>query len=385
MKIAVVGGAGAMGSGVVKDLLSRQSEGIEKVVVLELDAERAKEKLGELLGDHRLEIKAVDARNREETSKVLKEVDACANAGPYDTIPDVMYACLDAGCHCTDLGTWGHVTMELKKELHETFVGRNISAILGMGNAPGQTNILAKYGVDQLDKVEKVSVYWAAKILGPESLVFIPPYHLPTLLLEYTTNYFQYLDGELRRVFPIDGKQTVAFPEPIGKAECFFSVHPEPITMSYSFKNKGIKEATWRLSPPVFVDRTMKSLVAVGFGDDEPLEIEGAKIVPSVFLETLVRRNIQKNKEKTIEPKEKYDVHRAVVEGEKEGKKLRYTVDCIGSGGTPINESVGVQMLARREIKPGVWFPEECIDAKKYFEEMKKRSFRFTVLREEEL
>ena len=385
MKIAVVGGAGAMGSGIVRDLLSIESEGVRKAIVLELNAAKAKQNLSELLEDDRLQIKAVDARNREEISKVLKEVDACANAGPYTIIPDIMNACLDAECHYTDLGTWGHVTMQLKEELHEKFIEKNISAILGMGNAPGMTNILARYGVDRLDTVEKANVYWAAKYFGPESLVFVPPYHLPTICLEYSTPYFQYLDGGLESVFPADGKQTVMFPEPIGKAECVFSVHPEPTTMSYSFKNKGIKEATWRLSPPEFVDKTMKALIAVGFGDEEPLEINGVKIVPSDFLEALTRRNIEKNKEKITEPEEKHDIHRAAVEGEKEGGDTRWIIDCIGSGGTGINASIGVQMLARGEIKPGVWFPEECVNTKKYIEEMKKRNFKVTVLREEAL
>ena len=54
MRVAVFGGAGLMGSGTVRDLVSRQSGGIESVVVADVNEAGAR-RLVEELGDPRLQ------------------------------------------------------------------------------------------------------------------------------------------------------------------------------------------------------------------------------------------------------------------------------------------------------------------------------------------
>lgn len=49
---------------------------------------------------------------------------------------------------------------------------------------------------------------------------------------------------------------------------------------------------------------------------------------------------------------------------------------------TSMSASIGAQMLGRGEIKPGVWGPEECVDTKRFFEELKKRNFKVIMSEE---
>jgi len=51
---------------------------------------------------------------------------------------------------------------------------------------------------------------------------------------------------------------------------------------------------------------------------------------------------------------------------------------------TSMSASIGAQSLGRKEIPPGVCGPEECLDIKHFFAEMKKRHFRITMQTTEE-
>jgi hypothetical protein len=62
-----------------------------------------------------------------------------------------------------------------------------VPAVLGMGSTPGTMNVLARYGVDLLDTVERADALCAwvdeASVEGP----FIPPYALRTMQEEPTS------------------------------------------------------------------------------------------------------------------------------------------------------------------------------------------------------
>lgn len=320
---------------------------------------------------------------------MLEGADVCANEVNIWTHPnlarDVMDACLDATCHYTDLGVVpGPETMKIREEFHGKFIEKNISAILGMGTGPGTTNILAKYCAERLDKVEKIEIYVVAEKQGAESPVFVPYYDVLSMCAEYGETSYQFIGGELKKMPPYSGEQTAIFPEPIGKVRCHHVVHPEPTTISHTLKDKGIKEVTYRQKRCADEWMIMKSLMTCGFGDIEPLEIKGVKAVPREYLNALIARNIRKNEAKIIEPEKEYSMCRVVAEGEKDRRKIKYTVDRVGGHGTPITQSYAAQLLARGKIEAGVWFPEQCIDPEGYLEEMKKKGFRFKVTIERE-
>lgn len=143
---------------------------------------------------------------------------------------NIFNACLEARRPYLDLGGLGIFTRK-QKELHEKFVKRDVQAVLGMGSAPGFTNVLAKCCAEQLDKVEKLNVYWAGKYVGPESPVFVPPYNILTLISEYADTNMQYMDGEYREMPPLSGGQFMDLPQPFGRSEFVHTSHSETATI----------------------------------------------------------------------------------------------------------------------------------------------------------
>jgi len=81
MKIVILGGAGLMASGTVRDLISPQSSGVEKIYVADVDMARA-QRLVETLKDPRLTAVELDVSDPARTKSLIEKGDICINAVP---------------------------------------------------------------------------------------------------------------------------------------------------------------------------------------------------------------------------------------------------------------------------------------------------------------
>lgn len=390
MRVAVFGGAGLMGSGTVRDLVSAQSSGVEAVLVADVN-EGAAHRLVEGLGDARLQAVGLDVRDREACLRLLEQVDICINGVPTfaGVQMEIFHACLEARRHYLDYGGMGVFTVQQKAEAAD-WEKAGVTAVLSNGADPGMSNMLCKAAAEGLDTVEAINLYWAATTVGPESPVLVPPYNITTLLGEYANPSRQFLDGQLVEVPAQSGQQTLMLPPPFGETEFMHTQHSEPLTVPFArgIADKGIREFTWRLHLPRAEHEVYRALVKVGFGNfADPLHIRGVDVTPAEFLEALIARNIEQNRA-GIPEQEYYEVHLAVGRGAKGGRVAKVTCtvlvgpdpffDGYNDAGTSMNMSIAAQLLGRHPNLPGVWGPEEYFDTGEYFEELRKRHFNVT-------
>ncbi len=309
-----------------------------------------------------------------------------------------MKSCVRSGCHYNDLGGLFYGTIEQKK-LFDDFKKSGINAVLCIGGAPGITNVLARYAYDRLDEVETVSLSDAAvdmtDMKGID--VFMPGYSIRTIMEEYAAQPVEFIDGKLKKLTPLSGAMDIDFPEPVGRRTCIHTLHSEPATIGESFKDKGIKEVTWRLSLPPDFEKKAIFLASLGFSEDKPIDVQGVKIVPRDVIAAIVDKHI-KDRTKGVELTIKdLEILRAQVIGKKDGKKVEYNVDCTakthtrwgcssGDVCTAVPQSICTQMQVRGEIKePGVWAPEQVIDPEYFFKELAKREMTFQVTKKEDI
>src|SRR5271170_4128516 len=110
MRVLILGGAGLMGAGTVRDLLSPLSAGITRVIVADANAER----LAALMPkDPRLETRVVDIAERTGLRELLGDCDLCINAVPTFAghQMSIFEACFDAGRTYVDYGGMGVYTI----------------------------------------------------------------------------------------------------------------------------------------------------------------------------------------------------------------------------------------------------------------------------------
>jgi len=109
MRAIVVGGAGAMGHIVVRDLA--RSPGVELVTVADLDAERAAQVAAATAKESAgAEIRSAGANVADHAfPDLLAGHDVCIASVAYRLNLHIVQACLTAGCHYVDLGGLFHV------------------------------------------------------------------------------------------------------------------------------------------------------------------------------------------------------------------------------------------------------------------------------------
>lgn len=391
MHYLVLGGAGMMGAGTVRDLLSPLSENVTRVTVADNSPERLRA-LEQSLDDDRLVTSRFDVSNRNATIDLIASADICINAVPtFAGLQMEIFAhCLAARRPYVDYGGMGVYTV-LQKKQHEEWAELGLTAVLGLGADPGMSNVICKAAADRLNTIEAINLYWAATLVGEENPVLVPPYSIPTVLAEYSNNNQQFLDGRLQEVPALSQPEILDLPAPFGPTEFSFTQHSEPLTVPFAkgIADKGIREMTWKLSLPKAEHQAWIGLIKAGFGDyDNPVEVDGVNVTPRAFLEKLIDRNIAQNAER-IPVQDSYEIHIAIGRGTIGNSKatVRCTVFCEPhalyenylDAATSMNVSLGAQLIMRNPMQPGVWGPEEYFDVDQYFAELHKRKFRTEV------
>jgi saccharopine dehydrogenase-like NADP-dependent oxidoreductase len=394
MKIAVIGGAGAMARTIVRDL--SENTRVKEILIADYQGDKAEE-FAASFKDPRLKASFLDAYKIEEATELIKDYDAVINSAQYYVNISVMKACVRAGCHYNDLGGMFHTTRE-QRNLFDEFKQAKLTAVLGIGGAPGITNVLARYGYDQLDTVEIVRVSDAGVDMTDMKGInaFVPGYSIRTIMEEYSDEAVEFIDGEYKTLPPISGAMEIDFPEPIGRRTCIHTLHSEPATIPASFRDKGIREVTWRLSLPAEFEKKAQFLASLGFASKNPLEVEGVKVAPIEVLAAVVDKQIEDKLGGVKLKIEDMECLRAQIIGEKNGRKAEFIIDCIvgthsrwgcssGDVSTGVPPCIAAQMQVEGRIQPGVWGPEQAIEPEYFFRELAKREMRIQVTKKEDL
>jgi len=394
MKIVVIGGTGVMGRTIVRDL-SESSE-VKEILITSRQERKAKEYAASFK-DPRIKGSGVDPNKIEEAANVIKGYDAVINAAMYYCNLSVMRACLEAGCHYNDLGGFYHITREQLK-LFDDFKKAGLTAVLGIGAGPGITNMLSRYSYDRLDEVEKVHVsFGMVDMTDMKGIdIFQPGYSIVTIMREFSDEAWQFINGE-DKVFPPGSEpEEIVYPEPIGPVTCVHTLHSEPATIPASYKDKGVKEVTWKLGLPPNFEERVSFLVSLGLASPEPVNVQSMEVVPLEVLAVATDKQVREKLAGVKLELNQTGCARAQVIGKKNGRKMEYIVDCII--GTPLRlgglidvmtgvpPSITAQMQVKGMIKePGVWAPEQVIPPEYFFGELAKREMRVQVTTKEDL
>jgi saccharopine dehydrogenase-like NADP-dependent oxidoreductase len=385
MKIVVLGGAGLMGRIAVKDLAASQA--VDQVVIADRDTELANKVAGLIpVGRSKISVVHTDVTDHDKLVLTLRGADAVLNAVHYYFNLDVMRACLEAETHYTDMGGLFHNTRK-QLALHDQFAEAGLTAVLGMGSAPGVPNVQSRYAADRLDTIEHIRIYDG--ILPPPGDDIRFGYAIPTIIDELVMPPMVFRDGEFVEERPLAGKEDYWFTPPVGLLHCHLSLHSEVATLPVTFKDKGIRECFfkinyWGMSPEAFAK--VKLLADLGFAGDEPVDVRGTPVRPRDMLVTLLADYIPPLEaflQEAADPTRWTKEIVTEVKGTQVGKEVIYrlgTLTAIGSLPTGVAPSITAQSLAAGRVPgPGVFPPEVAIDPLPFFEQLAQRDIATRV------
>ena len=371
-RVVVLGGAGAMGRIIARDLAWA---GLAEPVIADRELEPARD-----LG---VELVSVDVRDPDSLARALTGAAVLIASLPYRLNLVAMDAALAARVHYIDLGGLFHTTLR-QRERHAAFRDAGRMAILGMGSAPGILNVMAAHAAEGFDRVDEVHCMVGAhdgtRWESPPLLPF--GYSPDTLLDEFALPAAVFRDGELRMVPPLDPdeRRRERFPDPVGELDLDSTLHSEVATLPGFFRERGVREVTFRQGfEAAFADR-LRLLVGLGLTDTTP--VDGLGIAPRDLLRALLGRQPPA---RPAGPIDRHEILRVRVVGS--GGEV--VVDChagAAAGGgigpdidTGAPPSIAAQLLGDElPVRPGVFAPEEVVPWPPLRRELERRGMRFT-------
>lgn len=380
MKYAVIGGAGAMGSITVRDLVET-APAKDEIIIADFDTTKAR-LLAAQLGRKNVKAVHVDIKAPDKAAKAIHDADIIINCTQYEFNLQVMNLALALKAHYIDLGGLFHMTRK-QMGLHDTFREIGKLAVLGVGAAPGITNLLARHGADQLDTVHDIHIrlgsidktrYKPVPALGVA-------YSLKTILEEFSFDPAVFTKGKWKFIKPMSGADPYRFPSPVGVQYPMYTIHSEVANLPVSFADKGIQECTFKIAfPQEFVDK-VRFLRDLGMASHEPIDIQGTKVAP---VDVINKVAMSQPVPDMVGPMKQYEIVRAIVKGTKEGKKLTWLVDLHTTGipewglgldvDTGCPPSVVAQLIARGKIMAtGALPPELSVPPDLFFAALAKR------------
>ncbi len=373
MKVLVLGG-GAQGSAAAYDLL-RDAE-VEQVVIADQRVDALPPFLKPHLGG-RLQAAAVDAKDLAAVAGVMAGMDAVVCALPYYFNYETSRLAVEAGAHFADLGGNTEI-VERQRTLDEAARAAGVSVIPDCGLAPGMVNILAQAGIDELDTTDSVKLLVGGLPQNPEPpLNYQIVYSMEGVLDYYTTPGLVLRDGEPAEVESLTALEDVAFPEPLGTLEAFYTAGGiSTLPFRYRGKIRTMEYKTLRYPGHAVIMRAIRDL---GLLDVAPVQVGDSEISPRRFFIDRVTPELRKPGGKDLV------ALRVEVKGEKKGAPVGVRYDLLAyfdetAGITAMMQTTGYSlaltalMQIRGEIREnGVRTPDETVMPQAFIEGLAKR------------
>ena len=377
MRIVVLGGSGMMGCISVQDLA--RSAGVSEVVIAARNMDKAQE-VADYIGSSKVSLAQVDVRDNAALVKLLRGAACCLNGTVYYTNLEIMKACLEAGTHYTDMGGLFHTTRK-QLLLHEQFKAAGLSAVLGMGSAPGVPNIQSRYAADRLDTIDYIRIYDGIKPPPPDVVAF--SYAVPTIVDELTMPPMVYRNGEFMACEPLTEFEDYWFTPPVGLLPMHLSLHSEVATIPLTFKDKGVRECFFKINywgmAPETVEK-VKVLADFGFAGREPVRVGEVSVAPRELMVAMMSSYVPPITSFLEPPKNQPPnwTKEIVTEvrGTRGGQMVTYrlgTLTVKGALPTGVAPSIAAQWLAQGRMQPGVYPPEVAFDPVPFFKDLETR------------
>jgi lysine 6-dehydrogenase len=345
MDVVVLGGAGDMGSLAVRDLA--QDPDVGRLTIADANLEAGRRLAAELDRD-RVEAIRVDADDRSALAAALRGHDAAGGAiGPFYLYEaPIVRAAIDAGVPyasiCDDYDA-AKAALALDAEARSA----GVPVVTGIGWTPGLSNVLARHAADRLDEVETIEVAWGASAVDSAGFAVI----LHTIHI-FTGQVPSWRDGREVAVEAGSGRQRVRFPAPVGEIDVFHLGHPEPVTMPRFLS--GVKTVTLK-----------------GGLSERPLNTLARTLARLGLTDTPAKKRWLGQAIKGAMPvlgrlgavEEPCSAIRVDVSGRVGGepRTVSYGAADHMEALTGVPLAIGVRMLARGEIAPGVHAPEAVV------------------------
>jgi saccharopine dehydrogenase-like NADP-dependent oxidoreductase len=266
--------------------------------------------------------------------------------------------------------------------LTDDAVKANVTTVPDCGLAPGISNILVGHAASELDKVQAVHIMVGGLPEKPvPPLGYVITWSPENLIDEYKRKARIVKEGKIIEVEALTGLEEVEFPG-FGRLEAFYTdglrTLPHTITDASDMWEKTLRY-------PGHAEK-IKLLKALGFFEEEQIDIEGVSVSPRKLTLKLFEQKLRKPEVKDIV------ALKVEVSGVKNGRQTRYVYHLLDyydekqgvtamARTTASSASIVAQLMLKKALKEKGVVPTEKIGKNNalfqlFWDELKKRGIR---------
>ena len=247
--------------------------------------------------------------------KIVADQDIIIGAVPGFLGFNMLRSVIEIGKNITDISFMAEDTLSLDKLAKEN----GVTAVVDMDVAPGMSHLLVGYVDSLFDETESAII-----LVGGLPVIREWPYEYkiawsPKDVIEEYIRPARLMErGKITEKTALSEIELVDLPR-IGTLEAFNTDGLR--SLLYTLDIPEMKEKTLRY--PGYAEK-MRMLRETGFFDENPIDIKGVKVKPLDLTSELLFP-----KWKLKEDEDELTVMRVMVQGKKDGKRLRYTYDLL--------------------------------------------------------
>jgi len=245
-------GCGAVGT-VIASHLAPDSR-VRRLTLADVDERFARTVAARFAGSSKVTTRALDASDPSVLESAFQGVEVVVQASLPRFNAGIQAACLAAGASYMDLATDSTDPYVNDAEWR----AHGLTAVLGMGEDPGLSNIMARQSADGLDHVESIRVRDGDTGANP-AYPFLPVFSPETFLEETLHGARVWENAHYRDVPPFSDGEIYDFPPPIGPQKVYSVDHEEVDSLPRNI-GKGVRYVDFKLSLDDTAVRTLLSL-----------------------------------------------------------------------------------------------------------------------------
>lgn len=304
MKNIIILGAGMVGKAMAIDLAKKHN-------VTSTDVDQ--KSLDFLSKNYPIKTKKLDVQDKQELANAIQDFDIVISAVPGFLGLKTMKAVIENGKDLVDISFLPEGVMHLD----ELAKKNNVTAIMDCGVAPGMPNVVAGYHYERM-KIDNFE-YMVGGL--PKERKFPFEYKAPfspcDVIEEYTRPARFVVNNKMVVKPAMSDLELMEF-DSVGTLEAFNSDGLRSLIETLN-KIPNMKEKTLRYPGHI---KMIQALKAAGFFEMEPIQVNGADVVPFDFTSEMLFKSWKLNPED-----EEFTIMRIIIQGEENGVRKEIVYD----------------------------------------------------------
>jgi len=259
---------------------------VEELVLADNRVDGANE-LAKRVQSANIAIKKVDGTDQVAVKKLLKGSDIVVATMPWRLNRLAMEIAAKVGTDYVDFGMPFDSTGPEFDQYSKACSDAGIAALVGMGEEPGMSDVLAMHGASKLDRADEAHIY-DGDTATVEGLEFFSSWSPVDLLDETSVPAAVFRNGKIEFIPPLSARQVYEFPPPLGRLPVYKTNHDETYFMPMGIKS--LKQASFNIG----IDDNFANAATLfrkwGLLSKEQIDVRGVKIVPQHLVAALLPR-----------------------------------------------------------------------------------------------